>query len=259
MLSCVQDHKKGKFGFQQHVWQASLGGKAVVFSNHPATDEYNGRPNKWAGNRIMPKTVCHKNVLISIYNINVAMVPTYTYHTHAYIPGEFLDERIEEGGWVIGRKDDGYFAIRPLSGFTSWEKPDPGFYPYMEIPREDENGEEYMIEPYEYSATGRANVWICEMGSKDENGSFNEFVESIAKAEVSGDAFNVTYDSPSLGRVETGWSRPLTVSGSVVPTSYKTRYDNPWCDAKRGTLKMDIRGKGEILRLDFENASRVIK
>ncbi len=259
MLSCAQDNKKGKYGFQQHVWQATLGGKAVVFTNHPATDEYNGRPNKWAGNRIMPKTVCHKNVLISMHNINVAMVPTYTYHTHAYIPQEFLDEVITKDKWVFGRKGDGYFAIRPLSGFTSWEKPDPAFYPYMDLPRKDEKGGQYEIKPYEYTATGRSNAWICEMGSKNESGSFGEFAEAVSAAEISGDVFSLTYHSPSLGRIETGWSKPLKVSGQNIPVDYQMRYENPWCNAKRGALQMSISDGERELRIDFEKASREVR
>ncbi|MBN2559249.1 MAG: hypothetical protein JXB33_10895, partial [Clostridia bacterium] len=220
MLSCAQDNKKGKYGFQQHVWQASLGGKAVIFTNHPSGNDYTDRPNKWAGNRIMPKTVCNRNVAISMYNTNIAMVPTYTYHTHAYIPQEFLDETVEKNGWVFARKGDGYAAIRPVSGFTSWADADPALNPYMGLKKEDENGDPIRLKPYEYIATGRSNVWICEMGSRDENGSFAEFIGAIAKARISGDVFGITYESPSQGAITTGWNDPLTVNGLEVATDY---------------------------------------
>lgn len=258
MLSCVQDHRKGKYGFQTHVWQASLGGKALVFSNHPATDEYNGRPNKWAGNRIMPKTVQYKNVAISMYNTNVAMFPTYTHHTHAYIPQEFMDETVENYGWVFCRKGDGYAAIRPVSGITSWVDPDINYNPYMGLKKEDENGNPITVKQYEYSASGRSNVWICEMGSKSENGSFESFMSGFEKAEISGDVFGISYKSPSLGMMTTGWSKPFTVSKKEIKTDYNMRYDNPWCRCKRAELDMVISDGDNKLALDFKNSSRQI-
>ncbi len=256
MLSCVQDHKKGTYGFQQHVWQANLGGKTVVFSNHPATDDYRGRPNKWAGNRIMPKTVQYKNVCISMYNTNVAMVPTYTYHTHAYIPQEFLDKIIEKDGWVFGKKDDGYIAIRPISGYTSWIDANPALNPFLGLKKEDEDGKAVKIKEYEYLATGRSNVWICEMGSKSENGSFGAFIDGFKDAEITGDVYGISYKSPSRGIMTTGWSKPLTVKDEEIRTDYHMRYDNPWCKCKRAALKLEI-SDGEIgLELDFANAEQ---
>lgn len=256
MISCVQDHKKGKYGFQQHVWQANLGGKAVIFSNHPATDDYRGRPNKWAGNRIMPKTIQHKNVVISMYNTNVAMVPTYTYHTHAYIPQEFLDETIEKDGWVFCRKDNGYAAIRPISGYTDWGEANINYNPFMGLKKEDEDGNPLKVKNYEYMATGRSNVWICEMGSKDENGSFEEFITAFEKATFKGDTYGISYESPSLGTITTGWSKPLTVGGEEIRTDYQMRYDNPWCECKRAALKLEISDGNSSLNLDFANADR---
>ena len=258
MLSCVQDHKKGKYGFQQHVWQATLGGKAVIFSNHPATDDYRGRPNKWAGNRIMPKTVQHKNVVISMYNTNVAMVPTYTYHTHAYIPQEFLDEVVEKDGWVFCRKGEGYAAIRPASGYTSWLPADINYNPFMGLKKEDEDGNPIKVKDYEYDATGRANVWICEMGSESENGSFESFIEGFRSAELTGDVFATTYESPSLGTIRTGWSKPFEVSGNEIRTDYKMRYDNPWCKCERAALEMNISDGKTKLNLNFTGLTRTL-
>ena len=256
MISCVQDHKKGSFGFQQHVWQASLGGKAVIFTNHPATEDYSGRPNKWAGNRIMPKIQQHKNVVVSMYNTTVNRVPSYTYHTHAYIPQEFFDEVIEKNGWVFTRKNDGYVAIKPISGYTSWVDSDPSYNPYLGLKKEDEKGNIIKVKPYEYSATGRSNVWICEMGSKDENDSFNQFISCFENTEISGDVFGVSYNSPSLGPITTGWSKPLNVNGKEIRTDYQVRYDNPWSKATRGTLKIEISDKKTTHILDFESCIR---
>ena len=256
MLSCVQDHKKGSFGFQQHVWQASLGGKAVIFTNHPATEDYSGRPNKWAGNRIMPKVQQHKNVVISMYNTTVSRVPAYTYHTHAYIPQEFLDEVVEKNGWVFSRKGNGYAAVKPISGITSWVDSDPLYNIYLGLKKEDENGKVIKVKPYEYIATGRSNVWICEMGSKDTNGSFLEFISSFDNAKILGDVFNVSYNSPSLGHIKTGWSKQFFINGNNIRTDYQVRYDNPWSKVKRGALNIKISDNKESHLLDFNSCIR---
>ncbi|MBN1624346.1 MAG: hypothetical protein JW903_08245 [Clostridia bacterium] len=259
MLACVQDHKKGKYGFQAHIWQATLGGRAVVFSNHPATEEYNGRPNKWAGNRINPKTVQHKNVVISMYNTPVDRVPTYTHHTHAYISQEFLDEIVEKDGWVFGRKENGFFAIRPLSGYTSWAPADPAYNPYMGLNKEDDEGNPIIVKDYEYIATGRSNVWVCEMGSESEHGSFDVFIKRFESAKLEGDVFGFRYVSPSLGEMETGWSRPFIVSGKEIRTDYQVRYDNPWCRADRGVLDIEISDGDNTLKLNFDRVERIIQ
>lgn len=39
LLSCAQDYRKGKMGFQQHIWQATVGNGTPVFTNHPRSTE----------------------------------------------------------------------------------------------------------------------------------------------------------------------------------------------------------------------------
>ena len=53
MLSCAQSYRPGKPGYQQHPWQATLGPDAVVFTNHPGSNDEIARPNFWAGNGIL--------------------------------------------------------------------------------------------------------------------------------------------------------------------------------------------------------------
>ena len=274
MLSCAQNYKKGRFGFQQHIWQASLGGKALVYTNHPGTEEYTARPNMWAGNRILPKALAYKNVQLCLYNTPVSMVPAFSHETHAYFPQEFMDEVAEKNGWYFGRKDNGYVAIRPLSGYVRWEDPDPAYYSNMGIEPKDsdgndvvvksisaaawwyDDGKNVVIKPYELLATGRSNVWVCELGSLSEYGDFQAFVETIAKAEIKGDVFNFTYVSPSQGEMKTGWNLPFTVKGNEIETNDYPRFDNPFCRAERAARKLEIQTPKNKLSLDFEGCHR---
>ena len=83
LLSCAQDYRAGKPGYQQHPWQATLGIDAVVFSNHPGSDDLQSRPNFWAGNGILPRAVQHENVLICIHHLPANDAFPFS---HAYFP-----------------------------------------------------------------------------------------------------------------------------------------------------------------------------
>lgn len=52
MLSTAQDFRKGEHGFQQHIWQATLAPRAIVFTNHPGEYTEGGRPDLWSGNNV---------------------------------------------------------------------------------------------------------------------------------------------------------------------------------------------------------------
>ena len=248
MLSCAQNYRKGRGNFQQHIWQASLGGRAIVFATHPGSGEYNGRPNYFVGNGCMPKATAYKNVLISIHRI-----PADDPHglcTHAYFPQREFDEVVMKNGWIIGRKDDGYAALYSLKKGW-WNDKNPELF--RSIYKTNWEAEYERALPYDYWVPGHANVWICELGSRKEYGSFEKFVEAVSKAKVEGDTFSIRYQSPSLGLVTSGWDEPFVVDGQEIQVDHYKRYDNPYCQAEFDTDQYVISYHGKTMTVDFKD------
>jgi hypothetical protein len=108
MLSCALDYRKGAPGYQQHIWQATLGNKALVYTNHPGGKNLRWSPNYWAGNEILPRAAQSKNVVICIYNTPANQKNDFS---HAYFPVKAFDEVHISGSWIFGRKKDGYVAL----------------------------------------------------------------------------------------------------------------------------------------------------
>ena len=211
-LSCAQDFRPGKPGYQQHTWHAMLDVDAVVFTNHPGTDdergEHTARPNFWAGNRWLPRAAQHRNVLVCIHH--VPRDDPFPF-SHAYFPRDAFDTVLQRGGWTFGRKHGGYIGL------------------YSQHPaRWAEQG------PYagvELRADARDNVWICELGDEQRYAGFEHFVEAISTAPVRCDGLRVRYHSPSLSEVSFGWTEPLRARGEEVPLRDYPRFDNPYCRA----------------------------
>lgn len=247
-VSCAQDFRKGKLGYQQHPWGATLGGRAVVFTNHPGSMEYNDRPNLITGNWHLPRAVQHENVVLCIYRCPADCIRML--ETHAYFPQAEFDEVVEKGGWVFGRKGDGYVALKSLLP-AEWKQPDPEMF--RTIYAEELWEEEYRrAKPYLYHANGHANVWVTELGSKAQNGSFEAFMARFDGVEIVGDSFDFTYQSPSQGCMRFGWGIPFTIDRKEVVIRDYPRYDNPFCKAEFGGKKMEISCGGESYLIDHE-------
>jgi len=245
-LSNAQDFRKAKVGYQQHIWQASMGDRALVFSNRPGSIEYIDRPNMFAGNRFLPRSVQHKNVLLCVYRL-----PTDSAHfffTHLYFPQREFDQVREEGGWIFGKRGGAYIAV-----FTSipgkWQDPDPDLY--KSLYGEQWEQEFRFAKPWEYLVPKHAAVYVCEMGDEKTNGSFDNFVAAFKAASFSGDSFAFNYISPSLGKLSFGWKEPLRIKDEeIVIRNYK-RYDNPYCDTPFGEKVYRIRAGGDEVTLNF--------
>ncbi len=247
MLSCAQDYRKGKPGFQQHIWQATLDGNACVFATCPASGaKDHGRPGHWTGNRFMPRAAAHRNVLVCIWRLNPA--ETGEPVTHAFFPRWRFDECRQASGWLLGRKGDGYVALRSLQP-VRWAEPRRADVPLM---RPLDAADDWRPEPYEVLAEGAENVWLCELGNPALHGSFDAFVEAVAGADVRGDARRVVYDSPSLGPVTFGWTGTLEVAGKAVPLDDYPRFANPYCTAEFNTTRFEIHHDGRRHVLDFD-------
>ena len=234
MLSTSQDYRKGYGGDQHHIWQATLDDEAVCFTTHPGGYGMQAPDAYWHGNGFMPRAIQHRNVAVVLYKTprtpNIVLRQTLEF-THAFFPADRFDRVVQSNGWVFGEKNDGYIALHSGNGYR-WQQ--QGAYRHREL-----------------IADGRSNAWLVEMGRRAQYHSFDNFVASIAAAELRIKGLDVDYVSPSLGKVSVGWSGAMLVAGEAVPTRDYKRYDNPSCRAEFGAACIDISYDDESLRLEL--------
>jgi hypothetical protein len=247
MLSTAQDYRPGEKGYQQHIWQATLGPYAVVFVTNPGSADKSGGAGFWTSNGRMPRNAQYRNVLISIYNIQRSGIPSdlqsgpYGF-THAYYPRWAFDEVIERpssatgGGWVFGRVGDGYIGLY-------------SHLPYKWASSGPESGQEMI-------ADGHENVWICQIGRRKTDGSFASFIQQLSKAMVEVNGLRVSYQAHGTGKVTFGWNEPFTVEGKAIPLHNYPRWDNIYTHMEFGAERFRVEFKGEKLNLDFQSEVR---
>lgn len=233
MLSAAQDYRAGKPGYQQHPWQATLGIDAVVFTNHPGSDDETARPNFWAGNGILPRVAQHENVLVCIYHVS----PNDPFpFSHAYFPQDAFDEIIEQDNWILARKDDGYIALYTQHAYQWFADRYDDEHPTIEIRAESPD-----------------NVWLVEMGDTSQWESFQEFVEAITTTTVVTEGLSLRYNSPTIGQVEFAWDAPLQIAGETIPLHNYSRFNNPYCQAEFDSQVYQIRYGDLSHTLDFDS------
>jgi len=239
MLSSAQDWRKDYGGDQQHIWQATLGPDAVCFTTHPAS-RHQKSPSYWTGSATLPRVGQVGNVAIILYNIrrmpNLYVENEFPF-THAWLPRNQFDEVVEREPWVFARKGDGYLALCSQQP-TQWGSP---------------RGKDKEAE---LVADGRRNVWICELGSKRDNGTFEEFAEAVSSARLEFGRLSAKYQSPSQGRLEFGWQGPLTQNGETVNLKDYPRYDNPYCCAEFPASQVEFQHNNRYLKLDWAAGTR---
>lgn len=228
MLSSVQDYRKGAPGYQQHIWQATLGNRAIVYTNHPGGKNLKNSPNYWGGSLYLPRAAQFRNVVVCLYNIPTGEKNDYT---HAYFPKREFDEVISNGHWTLGRKGEAYVAIYSQNA-TRYQTAERG-------------------DTCDLFAPGRQNIWVCETGTKAQWGSFERFVHAVTSAKVDCGTLQVNYSSPSAGIVTFGWDDAFVVAGNEQPLRWAYRYDNPYCHAPFNTHQIEIKKGRSKLTLDF--------
>ncbi len=255
-LSCAQDYRKGKPGYQQHIWQATLGPDAVAFALHRGNDDEMSY-KYWVGR--FPRAAQVRNVLIALYAVPERPLPgeptvfsaeasgndmpspgpceeVLLPRTVAVFRRQAFDEVTEQGGWVLARHGHGYLALRSRN-------------PVRWTPDGVLQGEGLIAE-------GRRNVWICQMGRRAVDGPFTEWCARIAAAEVVYGENSAEYAAPGLGRVRLAWEGPLTLDGVPVPLGNYARFDNAYCHADYGAGVYDIAYRDYHLSLDIAAGRR---
>jgi len=245
-LSGNQDHKKGMNSYQEHIWQATLDENAFVYTNSPGgltkelEQEYVGGWN--------PRATLFKNIGIIQYDRETLslegelllyilnLISGNKFYQHAYFPRWAFDEIEQYGNWIFGAKGDGYIAL----------------YSYQNA---------QWVSNYELRTDGFKNLWIVELGSVEESGSFTQFITDIRQSEIlvapQALGYNVQYTSPSQGLISVAWDTSMYVNGSEVDLGPYARFDNDFCYQEFGTKNTLIEFGNQSLELNFDSISRL--
>ncbi|NLH50033.1 MAG: hypothetical protein GX444_15745 [Myxococcales bacterium] len=234
-LSGVQDYKPALWSAQVQAWQATLDRTAFVFTSYPSIGWLTSlMDGPWIGGWL-PRATFYRNVgVIQYWRPELPLIDHLLFadYTHAYFKRSAFDQTAARGHWVIGRKGEAYVALYSQNP-PSWSA---------------QNN-------YELIAPGRENIWIVELGDREHNGPFTQFVNAVAGATIEiGD--RLTYESPSLGEVVVGREGPLTVAGETVDLGPFARWDNPYSFQEYGAQITRIHYDGQRLELDFQTPRR---
>lgn len=156
--------RPGVDGYQQHLMYAALSDRFYTFVNLPGSEkDFSGmRPGYWYGNLVFPALLQEGRELFCRYQIP-DRVPTK--FTHAYFPSYAADELRGEDGFRFARVGEGYLAL--------W------------CSRELELNNKDAVIDADLRAYGNDVSWYIRVGSKNDDGSFDNFVDSCLKAGIS--------------------------------------------------------------------------
>ncbi|WFB36880.1 hypothetical protein P3T73_03775 [Kiritimatiellota bacterium B12222] len=164
------EYTPGYFGYQQHLWQASLGRGCHVFVNHPGGffDGTLSRPGYWYGNGVTPRIRQEKDWVQAIYVIpdgedvnaerpdfmdpNPHAIP----FTHGHWPSDVFSQEICSTHWRFGLYDQGLVGLwcsEPL------------------LPYDD------VLTGREVRALGYRSAWLLICGELSAYGSLEHFAE----------------------------------------------------------------------------------
>lgn len=164
--------RPGVDGYQQHLMYAAVSSEALSFVTHPGgtSDMSQMRPGYWNGNGEMPAIVQKGARVGLVYSISEAHPVSFT---HVFFPACRFDETRADGHYLFGRVKDGYMAV--------WMSGDA-------VPFDD------LLTGCEYRVYGRTAAYLYTMGSRDESGGFEQFIEKVKNAPVSFDGTTLRAD-----------------------------------------------------------------
>jgi len=236
MLCSAQDWHPGEFGYQQHIWQATLSSEVTVFTSHPscASEDNSHRPNYWHGNVTLPRVAQWKDVLIAIYNF---AEDDWMGFTHAYFPANAMDEFEIRDRWAFGKVGEGYIALAAVNGLDFQKRGDNAYR--------------------DLRSTGTPNVWICQMGRATLDGSFQEFIARVLTLPIQFESMQAEFTTLRGDHLQFGWQGPFLVNGEAEPLSGFKHYDDPYCTCELNAPVMEIQHEGDTLRLHFKEEPKV--
>jgi len=229
-MSAMLDYDyKGQYESAMHTAHVGLPNNISVFWTTPwAFSETGGmRPSYWSGTASIPRSFQEKNVMGLIFKNK-----RYNWMSHCYFERARFDEVRLEGNWVFGAVKGSYIGIYSQNGvaFT-----DSGPYKNREL-----------------VCPGTDNIWICECGDVQQNGTFESFVQSLKAARVECCGDTVIYESPSIGCLKSGWDGRITLNGEPLKMRGLQTVESEWVNGKFGDPHLQITYKGTVEDIWFD-------
>ena len=209
-MSTSQAHFAGDYADQHQINLSTISNDISVYNSQPM--RISSRGQYFVGYGRLPYSVQDENINISIYQIpskKGMLEPHIVKYTHAYFPVGLFDEvdltHMDEG-YIFGRKNQTYVSMAVKSNSTaklsfkndledvSKEELDKDFNAIKSSVKElieTTNDHRYDL-IYE---GGDSHAWVTELGSYEENGSFNDFVGKILNNTYTFNNNNVIYTS----------------------------------------------------------------
>ncbi len=216
-LASVHNFRRGQINFQGMPCVAALGNGAMVWTSYPsagsrATGSFlfgaikidekllpasHDGPNWWTGNAVQPRVIQQGGAAITAYEAQSIQEMLFGERTHAWFPKNQFDEVVgpksarcnhDSARWFFGRVGDSYVGLF-CALETTWTDNGPW------------KDKEIRVE-------GDTNVFITQIGCRDEFGSFERFMAKVSAARVNvsglhtGAQLQCSYDVPFGERLE---------------------------------------------------------
>jgi len=228
MLSSAQDHRPGERGRREQVWQATLGPEALVYTTHPTSFSQSDSREAgwWCGNGRLPRVAQWKDALIALYNLPD---DDWLGFTHAYFPIYAFDEHVLADGWAFARAGDAYLALYASAGLT--------------LMRHGPDAQR------ELRSEGLRNVWLCQLGSRDSDTSFENFRQRVLAQAPVIEGLHVTWQTIRSERLEFDWTGPLRRNGAEEPITGFAHHESIFGAAEYPAETMDMTYGQDVMRI----------
>lgn len=265
-------------------------------------------PEWWTGYWALPRVLQHGGAVIMLSEFHDIQDFLAETGSHAWFPKSGFDQIVErrtsayddanfplldighigsKGFWLFGKvvhpvpegsiaeKEEGYVGVfsnkRP-----EWLTKESDPYDHRLEEETEKNGEEIWKDPPDLFAekdwyVNGKNIWIVQVGSKTEFGSFESFIDRVSSARVhvddTGD-LECTYDIPRPGggsdrlRITNGDDAEFELNGNPLATDLFPRFENPFVRSglvEWGQRSYCLEWNGHTLMHDFSNNQHPIR
>jgi hypothetical protein len=103
----------------------------------------------------------------------------------------------------------------------------------------------------ELRAAGLRTAWLCQMGARDTDTSFENFQRRVIASRPTIEGLRVTWQTIREERLEFDWSGPLLLNGQQQPIAGFKHHESIYGAAEFPAQTMDIAYGQDLMRLNF--------